>query len=47
MGDYGQLGDGNPVLHSRLTPYLVSALNGKKVIAISAGYYHSMVLTGK
>jgi alpha-tubulin suppressor-like RCC1 family protein len=46
-GSYGQLGDRNTTAHNRGTPYLVSALNGTKITAISAGNLHSVLLSGK
>ena len=48
FGSYGQLGDGSA--SNRYTPVLVnrasgtSALHGKTVVAVSAGYYHSLAL---
>jgi hypothetical protein len=47
MGNYGQLGDNDTTSHSITVPYFVNALNGTKIIAIAAGGYHSIVLTGK
>jgi alpha-tubulin suppressor-like RCC1 family protein len=45
-GYYKQLGDGDTTAHNIATPYLVNALNGTNIIAISAGHVHSIVLSG-
>lgn len=46
-GQYGRLGDGATNNHARGNPYLVEGnLEQQKVVDISAGFAHSIVLTG-
>lgn len=40
--DFGQLGTGDDITYN--TPQLVASLNEKRVIAVSAGQYHSLAL---
>ena len=41
--DYGQLGDGST--HNRREPTITVLPNGAKAAAVSAGWYHSLILT--
>jgi len=45
QGDDNRLGDGNELVHNQTTPFQIGMFDTKRILAVSAGAEHSLVLT--